>query len=506
MNRDVVRRSLLAIALVVVAAEPFLFWNAFAGDAQVHLVFMENASHGRFFDFNPGERVSGETSPGYMMLGALLFRLLPATAVPLALKLVGVLSWYALCWLVWRVTLGLFNADDRGENAGAWAGIAAFVAATFAGSVYNANVGMENGLFAAVFWGWIALVSRRRWFDGGTMPLRNELAISATLGVAGWLRPEAFVVALVAWGLRLSRTRPPARNALVGAFATFGFGALAFAFETSLTGDVVPTSILSRQILAMPHTFALGSIVVNPMVAERLLVYVPATGLFIVGLKLGHPRPIWRFLEVILGIFVLLLSLGGSPHVARYLIFLMPVLAIGAARGAARLWQTNTAGARSIVVIAGASIMAINAAEASRRARRFPPTQLWDAANAVGARRARTDELLAQLGARANRPVVVALESVQIRYELDDRVIVRSLDGRVDRLLLRYVGAGTVDHLGYLRARRVDALLDHPSYNRGSAAWSLSTLRRLKPGETLAEDGLAFRRLMPRATYQVSRE
>src|SRR3954466_658157 len=63
MNRDVVRRSLLAIALVVVAAEPFLFWNAFAGDAQVHLVFMENASHGRFFDFNPGERVSGETSP-----------------------------------------------------------------------------------------------------------------------------------------------------------------------------------------------------------------------------------------------------------------------------------------------------------------------------------------------------------------------------------------------------------------------------------------------------------
>jgi hypothetical protein len=441
-----------------------------------------------------------------MLFGALLFRLLPATTVPYVLKIVGVLSWYALCWLVWRVALRLFSADDRDGHAGVWAAIAAFVAATFAGSAYNANVGMENGLFAAVFWGWIALASRWRWFDAATLPTRNELVLSTLLGVAGWLRPEAFVVALIAWCVRVSRTRPPARNVLAGTFATFGFGALGFAFETSLTGDVVPTSILSRRILAMAHTFAIGPIALDPSVAQRLLIYLPVTALFIVGLqsRSAPPRPIWRFLVLTLCIFVVLFTLGGTPHVARYLIFLMPVLAIGAAGGAARLWLTKAAGPRSIVVIAATSMVAISGVEAYRRAHRFPREQLRDAASAVESRRARTDELLRQLGTQTKRPVIVALESVQIRYELDDRIIVRSLDGRVDRLLLTYVGAETVNHLGYLRSRAVDALLENPSYNREPTAWSLSVLRRLKPGETLVQDGLAFRRLTRHATYQVS--
>ena len=54
-------------------AEPFVFSGAFAGDAEVHMFFMESAAAGRFFEFNPGETVSGETSPGYMLLGAALF-------------------------------------------------------------------------------------------------------------------------------------------------------------------------------------------------------------------------------------------------------------------------------------------------------------------------------------------------------------------------------------------------------------------------------------------------
>jgi hypothetical protein len=75
---------------------------------------------------------------------------------------------------------------------------------------------------------------------------------------------------------------------------------------------------------------------------------------------------------------------------------------------------------------------------------------------------------------------------------------VRSLDGRVDRSLLRYVGRGTVDHVGYLRARRADALLEAPSYNRDPSTWSLDVLRQLLPGETATHDGLLFRRLSSR--------
>lgn len=49
-------RTVLVLAIAVVAAEPLLFWGTFAGDAQVHLVFMESASQGRFYEFNPGKR------------------------------------------------------------------------------------------------------------------------------------------------------------------------------------------------------------------------------------------------------------------------------------------------------------------------------------------------------------------------------------------------------------------------------------------------------------------
>ena len=44
---------LLPAYLGIIAGEPFMFWNAFAGDAQVHLVFMESAASGRFSSASP---------------------------------------------------------------------------------------------------------------------------------------------------------------------------------------------------------------------------------------------------------------------------------------------------------------------------------------------------------------------------------------------------------------------------------------------------------------------
>ena len=97
---------------------------------------------------------------------------------------------------------------------------------------------------------------------------------------------------------------------------------------------------------------------------------------------------------------------------------------------------------------------------------RYPPAVQLNAIKAPELRRTRTDELLGLLEVPIERPIVVALEAVQLRYEVDDRVVVRSLDGRVDRLLLRFADGGTVDHVGDLRARQVDAVVEAIGYNR----------------------------------------
>ena len=61
----------------------------------------------------------------------------------------------------------------------------------------------------------------------------------------------------------------------------------------------------------------------------------------------------------------------------------------------------------------------------------------------------------------------------------------RSIDGRVDALLLYFVDEqGNYDHIGYIEARDIDYIMEIPNYNRDANVWSLSDLSRLELGES----------------------
>jgi hypothetical protein len=184
----------------------------------------------------------------------------------------------------------------------------------------------------------------------------------------------------------------------------------------------------------------------------------------------------------------------GGAQLARYAIFLMPVFAIGAARGARIAWEGGQREGRMLLGLAALAFAATNIGESWYRRQRSSQDLLTNAMAAPTERRTRTDALLHELGDPAKRPVVLALEAVQMRYELDDRFLIRSLDGRVDRALLSFVHAGAVDHVGYLKLRGVDDFAIPPRYNRSPSTWSLAALSTLRPGETTSHDGLTFRR------------
>ena len=497
--------------LSVLVAEPLYFARSFAGDAQVHLVFAENAARGRFFEFNAGERVSGETSPGYMLLGATLFTVMPGRWVPVALKILGLSAWYLFCWLVYRVALKILADDGRRDRF--WPAVAAIAAALIPGSVYNANVGMENGLFAAAIWLWIDLAATWHWFErdgsresAGKEPALRELTLAGLLGLACWLRPEGFLVVGLAYTFRLWKRRPPSGRWTASLLIASAIGLASVAFQFAYTGDLVATSILSRRVLTMARSLPLGPLQIDPAFAERLILYLPLTAFSVVGLRRrGEPRsPLQTFLLALFALFFILYSfVTGAAQLARYAIFVMPIAAIWAARGARLLWENGGRSSRLLLALGGLVFIATNATESWYRKNHYSPELLLKAMLAPQERQAQSDDLLDELGRPVKRPIVLAVEAVQLRYELDDRFIVRSLDGRVDRTLLAFVHRSAVDHFGYLRARAVDALLATPNYNRDSST-SLTSLQALPPGGSMIREGLLFRRLPSSVGFAVS--
>ena len=111
-----------------------------------------------------------------------------------------------------------------------------------------------------------------------------------------------------------------------------------------------------------------------------------------------------------------------------------------------------------------------------------------------------SEELFNRLGRPDDLPIIVALQEVQVRYWLDSRFVVRSLDGRVDPVLLSYATGDGIDHIGYLDNRGVQFLLDAPNYNRDPNLWSLNRLRDMKVGEVRSHGGLTFSRLPTEGT------
>jgi len=491
------------VVCFVVCLCPFLYVGMFAGDAEIHLVYGERAALGHFFEFNGGEKSAGVTSPGYMLLVAALFKSLPAFWVPAALKAINLLGWYGLVLLVFLVTSRL--TENR-----ACASLAALVAGVLPGSVYNATIGMENGLFGLFVLFWFYTAIRSGWFDSRSS-LKTEVLLGGWLGMTGWIRPEGVllgVLAVICRAMPLGRRQVCTRRMWRGSviflapFIVVNFGLAIFHWRQ--TGVLLPASGLSRIVLGSATW--IGAVPVNGRVAQRLLLYLPLTILWVLGswlLATGRlaPKRCLRgagFLVVMSWLYLGLYSTAfGAAHLARYLIFVMPAYVIVASLAAVWAWRTApNAWLRATIVTAAALWLGgAFTAETVVRLRLGPSDELLRAMRAPEERRAYSDQLFRDLEELTGRRISVALQEVQIRYWLDDRFVVRSLDGRVDPVLLKYVKRGNYDHVGYLRERGVDYVLGLAHYNRDPTAWSLERLRDLPPGASISREGVTFSRL-----------
>ena len=124
---------------------------------------------------------------------------------------------------------------------------------------------------------------------------------------------------------------------------------------------------------------------------------------------------------------------------------------------------------------------------------------MLDVAYAPEQRQARTDRLIEALGNPATLPLTVGTAEVQLRYFLDERIVVRSLDGLLDERLGAYYDRGVFDVLGYLKDRKVEYLVQYPDLP-SLGGFSYAALRHMSVGDVAVFGDVRFTRVSPWAT------
>lgn len=520
-NQNLGKSGILLVCLLY----PLLFWGQYAGDAQIHLVFGENASKGLFFQFNDGETSSGVTSPGFMLLIAGLFHLFSPDQVPIVVKLINLLAHLGIILLTYNIVRLVTNVPWIPE-------IAALTVGLIPGSVYNANIGMENGIFAFLVMMSLWLVIASRWFCGSNEE-RSLFAVllGIILGISTWFRPEGLIVSglffstkiFFLFGAKTNNERPFV-NPFVSFFSYSLFLLLLILFHYSYTGDVLPTSGRSRMVMGMLGAYKIGPILFSGKFVQRLFYYLPITILFLIGTyalvrELPKSRLTNNVRDAILVFcisnsfifFVLYSFVLGGAHLARYILFLLPLMVIVAAYGLdysigriRRSFKLHngpvTIGPPYIILVAilgAAWLVGVFVVESFIRYNMCSHTALRDTIEAPGNRTKATDDLISKLGGPTQFPISVALVEVQIRYWLDDRIVVRSLDGRIDEQFMAYVQPDHFDYLGYLKSRSVNYIIEFPKRNLDTHSWSPTELIGMKTGDEKQFGELTFQCVSP---------
>lgn len=204
-----------------------------------------------------------------------------------------------------------------------------------------------------------------------------------------------------------------------------------------------------------------------------------------------------RWILIFLGaeffVFMLLYVFNGitALHFARYSIPIWPMGIIAATYG---LYRLSLNGQRWAVAAAAIAFLGMAAYETMVRSD-FPRDTLVRAM-ALPDVPLKSGAYLERYRQPRMRPVVIATQEVQVRMQLDDRFVIRSLDGILDAVYLNYLCHGYNDHDGYFIDQKVD-FLETPfaNYNHDRSRWSLNRLSTLPVGQSIERPGIRYTKL-----------
>ena len=480
----------LALAVLVAAFVTNVYRYAFVwgGDPEIHIIFARNALNGHWLQFNPGEYTSGETSPVYMLCVAGLLKLFGVPGAVIGMKCTGLATMLVVAWQVYA------HARWRGlDQLGALLHGALFLSFPFVS--LQALLGMENMPFAAA-----ACYVLRTLLEGRLTMIRwrDTVRWVAILSLVFFLRPETMFLcaAIAACFLLQRRWRELASLATVAVIVFATIVAIQRVTAVPLYGAGVLRAATSR---LESHTFELfghtGFISGKP---AQLAVYLWPMLFLCRRTNVGGERRNWAqwatyLFVVAIPILLHVICVLPNTHFSRYSLYIVATILLLCGHGANGQRGTLSAG---LFVLA---CLVYVPAEYAQRERAMGDAyrsyaHLRESVRELGTDSGRTlsNALCKELHCVDGIPVVLAAGEVQIRGRLDERFLIRSLDGIVDFRLNRHVYDRGIDYFGYLRDRRVDYLLSLPNYATAPGHVSLSRLSRLRIDQTQTIDGVEF--------------
>ena len=490
------RRWLPAAAIaILLAAAPFAL--NLVGDAQVHLAIAEAFATGHPFRFNHGgELVVASTSPFWTAMLVALYRA-AGSLTPALLPGVTIGFWLSAAVVLHRSARDLWGF--RGPAL--WSVVLLWLAHTTI--VANALGGLENVASALQLLLLYDLLARYR----RPSTVRNVL-IGLVLGWAMLTRPDGGLLALILFLLALPLLLRPTgnrRRQVAGLFLIWLAAALVllpwYTYQFAITGRVLTDSSLARlyngrmgSLVLLPgllylHPKALVSLSTAffPLAAgylmaagDQLLRFVRARSDRAALYRDNFPQ-IAALLLVLAGVAFYTFVVGAEAF-GRYFLSLFPFFFLAGVEGLRIIYHRFLAAGRyrtasGIVLLAALFLAATGAIDYYRRLvpGRYSPQSALDvvygpanlryySANvpllvaAPERRRELTDGFLHDLGRPGAADVTIAVTEVQLRYFLDDRVTVLSLDGRTSARILSYVDpvSGVPDFERYFLDTRPD--------------------------------------------------
>lgn len=473
----------LLFLLFFLLAIPYLF--VIVGDAQVHLAVAENFSHGRPFQYNPnGEIVVASTSPFWTLL-LILFYYLTGHFAPLLLKLAVVIIWAGTAVLLQRIARQQWHFAPAGQLAvvGLWLGHTTIVS--------NALGGLENILSAFQLLLLYFLLNQAVAATSGP-PSRNVWWQTIGLGLLiGWsvlTRPDGGIFVLALFGiyalylLRAYRLEHWLKSSLP---QLFGVGIVAillvvpwYLYQYQVTGQLVTDSSVARL-----YNGRLGSL---PLIPDQLYFHPKALislATAFLPLSFGYLVYSWIILAryrnanwlsdnfvgltavfITLFGFIFYTFVVGAEAFGRYFLPLYPFLFLTGIAGIRHLHTTlqkrNLTIARLFLILTILFMVTTSLLDTYRRLvpgqfsvtstldiiygpahEQYVSFNLFDLVAAPSLRATYTNDLLQAVS--INAPLRFAVTEVQLRYFLDERIEILSLDGRTSASILEYTNPTT---------------------------------------------------------------
>lgn len=484
---------------------PFFF--TLAGDAQVHLAIADNFVNHNPFQYNPnGEIVVASTSPFWTML-LVLFFWIAGNWAPLLLKLTVIFAWLATAIFLHRVSQKHWNFSPSLAivTTGLWL--------THTTVVANALSGLENILSALQLF---VLYYFTVTF-GPNLTKRRVILMGLWAGWALLTRPDGGLFALVllaAYFLRvtldpttaginksnyLTKLKQILPTILVLLVSIFVVLLPWYLYQASITGKLVTDSSLARLYMGRQGSIMLlpDRLYFHPKATISLITgYLPLmVGLITIFYNYGRQfihseqRTAWFVQKspqiTAVTLFItgfLFYSFGvGAESFGRYFLPLYPFLFLTGVAGLKMIydWLVNYRPiiATGFVVLAILFFATVSGYDYYRRLvpGRFEQNHVLDAiygpahlqyfsfnlmdlVKAPTQRSQLTDAFLTSLGVENSSHVSIAVTEVQLRYFLDERVDVMSLDGRTSANLVHYFNKtnGVPDFAAFFKATKPD--------------------------------------------------